>query len=568
MIKKYLAFGLVLCLLLSIFAGCGPKEEVNETPDGTEVDTPVEGTEEGGGGTFNVGIVASPGGVFNPALATDSYDFYITDLVFQGLLQLNPDYDFEGVLAESWEVNEDGTVFTFRLREGVLWHDGESFTAEDVKFSLEYLADPNYPGSRASYVSSIKGVEAYKNGEADTVEGIEIVDGNTVVITTEEPYSSGLLRFGTNIQIFPKHIWEDQDISKALEATELLRNPIGTGPFKMEEFVPDQYIELLLFKEYWNGMPKLDKMIFQIVNAETGQAQMLSGELDYFYLSSLNKDDTDLYESMDINVYGVTYNAYQYMTMNLTMDLFKDKTVRHAFAYAVNRQAVVDDLLEGNGSVSNNPYPPEFWAFPDNLKTYDYNMEKAIELFNEAEGWEFNEADKVMTYNGEPVSLELKYSKGNKVREQSAALFQQNLKDIGIEVDLQIMEFSTLFDQVKKGDYELAFVGQGNEMDGDIKKFYHSTLIEPLGSNSGSNFIRYENPEVDRLIDLGLTTIVQEERVEIYNELALLLNEELPVVYIYHWPSGRAVTNKLEGFVEAPYKANYYYDIENWYLED
>ena len=201
MIKKYLTFGLVLCLLLSIFAGCSPKEVVEEIPDGTEVETPVEGTEEGGGGTFTVGIVASPGGVFNPALATDSYDFYITDLVFQGLLQLNPDYELEGVLAESWEVNEDGTVFTFHLREGVLWHDGQPFTAEDVKFSLEYLADPNYPGSRASYVSSIKGIEAYTNGEADTVEGIEIVDGNTVVITTEEPYSSGLLRFGTNIQI-------------------------------------------------------------------------------------------------------------------------------------------------------------------------------------------------------------------------------------------------------------------------------------------------------------------------------------------------------------------------------
>jgi peptide/nickel transport system substrate-binding protein len=553
--------------MFSVFSGCSPKEVV-ETPSETEVETPVEEPQVGGGGTFTVGIVASPGGVFNPALATDSYDFYITDLVFQGLLQLNPDYELEGVLAESWEVNEEGTEFTFHLREGVLWHDGEPFTAEDVKFSLEYLANPNYPGSRASYVSSIKGAEAFKNGEADTVEGIEIVDGNTVVITTEEPYSSGLLRFGTNIQIFPKHIWEGEDIAKALEATELLRNPIGTGPFKMEEFVPDQYIELLPFGEYWNGAPKLDKMIFQIVNAETGQAQMLSGGLDYFYLSSLNSDDTELYESMDINVYGVTYNAYQYMTMNLTMDMFKDKTVRKAFAHAVNRQAVVDDLLEGNGSVSNNPYPPEFWAFPDNLETYEYDRDKALALFAEAEGWDYNEGDNVMTYNGEPVSLELKYSTGNKVREQCAALFQQNLKDVGIEVDLQVMEFSTLFDLVKRGDYELALVGQGNEMDGDIKKFYHSTLIEELGSDSGSNFIRYDNAEVDRLIDLGLTTIDQEERVGIYNELALLLNEELPVVYIYHWPSGRAVTNKLKGFVEAPYKANYYYDIENWYLED
>jgi peptide/nickel transport system substrate-binding protein len=280
----------------------------------------------------------------------------------------------------------------------------------------------------------------------------------------------------------------------------------------------------------------------------------------------LKKSDETLYKSKGFNIEPTTYNAYQYLAFNLTMDAFKDKRVRQAFAYAMDRDSVVNNFLEGHGVVANNPYPPTFWAAPKGLKEYKYDPKKAIELFKEA-GWVYNEGEKKMYINGKPAKFVLKYSKGNPVTEKSAPLLQQNLKDVGIELDLQIMEFGVMFDQAKKGDFELAFIGQGNENDGDISKFYLSKYIKPVGDNSGSNFIRYSNPELDKLIDESLKHIDQNERTEIFNKIGLLLNEELPVVYRYHWDENIVYSGKLKGREFVPIAETYYYKIENWYLE-
>ncbi len=516
---------------------------------------------------FRIGIFHSPTGTFHPAYATNSYDYYVSRFVFETLLRFGPDGKFEPCLAEKWSASEDGTVFTFVLRDGVKFHDGTPLTAEDVKYSIEYVGFPDYNGARASFISAIKGVKDFKEGKTKDLAGIKVLDQNTIQITTEKTYSSGFLRFGTNFEIFPKHIWENVEVGKAQEATELMRHPIGTGPFKMTEYVPDQYVTFTHFDEYWGGAPKLGKIILIKTNQDTAQAQLFRGEIDQIYPGSITKAEADQFEAHGMIISEVPRNAYQYMTVNLTMPAFQDKRVRQAIAYAVNRQGVVDSFLEGHGEVANNPYPSTFWAHPDGMNEYEYNPQKALELFKAA-GWEYRADENKMYIDGKPAKFLLTYSKGNVVREKCAALFQQNLKDVGIEIELQLMEFGVMYDEDKRSDYEISLVGQGSENDGDLSKFYYSAFIQPKGDNSGSNWIRYKNPEIDQLIDEGFKTLDQGKREVIYQKIGLLLNEEMPVIYLYHWPDIIVYTSKLKGRVIPPLAGIYYYKAEDWYLED
>lgn len=570
--KRLIVFALVFVLVLTCFIGCAsktveqPKEQGNTPSSDESADATSANAEPGPGegGILRIGIWSSPGGVFMPSFTENTYDSYVSDIVFDSLLIQNSNYEFEPNLAESWTCSDNGKEFTFVLKDGIKWHDGEPLTVEDVKFSFEFLADPDYSGARGSYVKEIKGVEDFTNGKTERLEGVQIIDEKTIKIITTDVFSSGELRYGTNVYIIPKHIWEDVDITNEANYSELLKNPIGTGAFKMGEFVPDQHVVLVGNTDYRDGQPKLDKIVFVVSNQETAQAQMINGELDFIYLSKLNKDDIEIYESNNITVFTTPYNAYQYMAINHVNEVFQDKRVRQAFMYAIDRQAIVNDLLEGFGSVATDPYPAEFWAHAEDGNQYARDSQKAIDLLIEA-GWEYK--DGKMYNNGKQVKFVLKYPSGNKVRELCAPLIQQNFKEIGIELELQIMEFATLYDQCKKGDYDLALLGQGAEMDGDLSKMYHSKNIKPVGTVA-SNLIRYTNPEIDKICEKGLSTTKQEDRIPIYKAFSKLLNEEVPVVFTYHWDAGEAVTNKLMNYTSPSYRAYAYYHMNEWYMSE
>lgn len=553
----FLFLSLVLIFSMTL-TGCGSQSPAKSSNSGAASGNGA-GTVKGG--TVKFGVWNSPPGVFNPVLATNDYDYNVTYLVFEGMIAQTPKGELEPGLAKSWTVSDDGKTFTFKLRDNVKWQDGTPFTADDVKYTFEFVGSPDYSGGRASYITPIAGADAYKKGQAQSISGIKVIDPNTISITTTNKYSSGLLNFGAGIQIIPKHIWEKVGPKNAATATDVLRNPIGTGPFKMSKFVPDQYVELSANDNYWGGRPNLGKIILQVANQDTAQAQLLNGDINMMTLSQLDKQDLDLYKSKNINVITSELNAYQYMGLNDSMEIFKDKRVRQALTYAINREAIVKDLLYGAGEVASNPYPPSFWAHPEKgLNDYKYNPQKAIELLKEA-GWQYNDKDKLMYLDGKPVKLVLKYPTGNKSREQSAPLIQQNLKDIGIQVELQSMEFGTLSDQVKKGDYQMFLMGQGNGSDGDITKFYISSGFAP----QGNNLVRYANPQVDDLMAKGFQYMTIEERKPVYNQLALLLNEEMPVVYLYHWDSAIAV-NGIKGVQYSPNAPTYFYDVKDWSL--
>jgi peptide/nickel transport system substrate-binding protein len=563
MFKKSLVLLLAFVMLVSFaLTGCTQSEPAPaEEPTPAEEPATKEMSEEDKyGGSVNYAIWSTPKGVFNPSVYDDEYDAQVIEMVYEGMLELQPDLTFRTKLAESYEVSEDNLSVTFKLKDGVKWHDGTPFTAEDVEFTLTSICHPDYTGPRYNEINAIAGAEAYHNGEADTVTGIEVIDPLTIKISTNEVFAPFNTLIGARM-IIPKHIWGEIPVAEWKEVTDVLRNPVGTGPFKVNEFAPDQYVDLVANEDYHGGRPYLDNIILMQANQETAIAQLINGELTVMTVSNMNKDDISLMEESGITVQEVVSRGYQYMGINNRLPIFEKKEVRQALAYAINRQGMVDNIMEGYGVVANAPYASFMWALPkEGLNDYAYNPEKAKEILASVEGFEYKED--VLYFQGEPVKLTLKYPTGNKVREKSAPIIQQNLADIGIELELSIMEFSTLLDQVMDNhDFEFYLMGWGLDSDPDGKSMWHSSLTGKGGWNMGG----FANEESDRLLDEGVKYLTVEERQPIYHEWATLMNDEMPSVFLYSMYEGRAYRPELKGTNFYPFSN--LFDVNKWYLE-
>lgn len=555
--NKLIAALLSVAMVVSM-AACG-------TPDnGGNNDNSQAVSDDGNGGSegekvLRFGTDSAPTGIFMPFYHNDIYNSYVTNNVFETLLIADTEGELQPALAKEWEVSDDGLTYTFHLQEGVKWHDGEPFTASDVAFAYNFIAQPGYNGYYGTYVSEIAGYDEVQSGAAETLSGIEVIDDNTVTITTTNVYSSALATLAAgNISIIPEHIWKDVDVATASDNTDLVRNPIGTGPFKMKEYKVDQYVALEANKDYWRGAPKLDELIYVAVNAETVQAQVLNGEIDVFRLNAVNDDDIAIYEDGGATVEFVLDNGYQAMQMNCQNEDLGNVTIRQAVAYALNRQGMVDALLYGHGNVANTVYASSFWANPgdENLSCFEYNPEKAVELF-ESQGYTFEgtigeSSAKMLNPDGEQVSWRLFVPNNNEVRKASGTVIQDNLSAIGIDIDLEVMEFATIIDALQKIDepdrFELALTGYTMGFDPDI-----SMLVT---SDGGNNYACFSDETIDGLVAEALATADQTAKEEIYKNLAVEISEKLPLLYLYNQESAYAVRDGVTIAV-SPYSRQY-----------
>lgn len=561
--SKLVAVLLVVLMLAVTVAGCGAgdnepanagKETGSEAASGDE--SKGDDGESTGDKVIRWGTDSSPSGIFLPQYHNDVYNAYVTNNVFESLTYVDPEGNIEPQLAKSWDISDDGKTYTFHLQEGVKWHDGEPFTANDVAFTYNFMAQEKYGGYYATYISEIAGYDEVHSGAAETMSGINVIDENTIEITTTNVYSSLLNRIGgSNVGIIAEHIWKDVDVETADQQTELIQNPVGTGAFKMLEYVPDQYVSLEANKDYWGGAPKIDELIYVTVNGETAQAQMINGEIDVFLLSSVNEDDIQLYEESGLNVEFILDNGYQAMQINMQNPELGNVTIRQAIAYALNRQGMVDALLYGHGNQANTVYAESYWAHPgnENLSCFDYNPEKAIELF-ESQGYTYDaDANKMYNPDGEQVSWRLFVPNNNPVRQASGTIIQDNLNAIGIDIDLQVMEFATVIatlQELEDADrFDFALTGYTMGADPDI-----SMLVTTTG---GNNYSCYSNEEIDAQVAEALQTADEETRNELYKELAVEISEELPLIYLYNQESAYAINPNVHVTLN-PYQRVYH----------
>ncbi|MFH2034588.1 MAG: peptide-binding protein, partial [Candidatus Margulisiibacteriota bacterium] len=425
---------------------------------------------------FRLGGEAS---ILNPILSTDTASGAIEGPVFNGLFKVNEKLELVPDLCRSFKVSKDGKVWTFHLRKDVLWHDGLPFTAHDAKFTFDAILNPK--------VNSVRRGDYIIDGEPIK---FKVVDAYTLQAILPRPFAPFKAR--ASMSILPKHILEGTDIN----TSSFNRKPVGTGPFRFKEWLPGDQAVVTAFDRYYLGKPKLSEIVYKIIpDDNAGLVALETGHID---TDSIPPKDFDRIKKIkEINTYQYDVLMYVYMGLNLDRPFFANKKVRQALAYATDRDQLIKLVLKGFGSPAYCPMSPVSWAYSNDVARYKYDIKKAKQLLKKAgyeKGFEFT----------------CLINQGNKEREKAAIILQQQYKKIGVKMKIRVLEWSALLKIVNNPgpkDFDAVIMGWSLGIDPDSYSIWHSSQYP-----KGFNFVHYSNPEADKLLELGRTTIDQNER--------------------------------------------------------
>lgn len=517
--------------------------------------------------TIVYGISTSPSGVFNPLLADSKYDDAVDSVVYSSLLKLDKNQNVEPDLAESYKVSDDNLKITFKLKKDLKWSDGQKLTAKDVEFTLKSLAHKDYQGANYNFVKSIVGAEDYNAGKSKEIQGVKVVDESTIELTFVKAYSPALINIGTT-GIIPEHIWKDVEPAKWKTATDKLKKPVGSGPFKLESFTEGSEVKFVKNDNYYAGKPKTEKLVYKVVNDDTVGAELKNGGVDIADVSNLKDADRKELEKNKFVMKKYSNNLFQYMGTNLRNKTLQDKNIREAFIYALDRKSMVDKLLEGNGTLVNTPMLSSSWAYPkaEKLEKYDFNVQKAKELL-EKSGYKDTNNDGYVDKDGKNLEFTLDVPTGNKLREQTAQIIQENLKQAGVKINLNTMEFKALMQKVVANhDFELYMMGNNLPADPDLTSYWSSQAVSDVKGKEGWNISGLKSAEVDKFLEEGIGTFDIEKRKAAYEKFGVYMNKELPWIYLYEQNIVKAFNPKLKGF--EPSTLRDFSDAANWQIEE
>jgi ABC-type transport system substrate-binding protein len=407
-------------------------------------------------------------------------------------------------------------IIRFTLRYDVRWHDGAPFTSADVAFTYRAIMDERVASPRSS--------------DFELVSSVTTPDPSTVVVRYSKPFSPALTSWMQ--AMLPAHLLEKVEPSKWAECYN--RHPIGTGPFKFDAWKTNEYIRLIRNRDYFRGSPWLDSIVFRVLpDPLTLQLAFQTHQVDFWgvepwAVKGVEKDPR-------FEIFSSAGNMYNYIGWNLRRPMFQDLRVRQALAQAVNVPQMIKYILYGRGRQSNGIFTPKMWFYDPDIKPLPYDPKAASALLDEA-GWKPG-ADGIRVKDGKRLSFTLLANNGNEVRRDIATLVQDDLKKIGVEVKVEIYEWSVLLKRfVSKGDFDAIVLGWGLGNDFDQYAIWHSSQTHP----EELNFINYRNPEVDHL----LTDLRQEYSrpaiIRLAGKLQRAIYEDQPYLFLFV-PEGTSV---------------------------
>ncbi len=476
----------------------------------------------------------------NPVIANDASSGEINDQIFNGLVKYDKDIKLVGDLAERWTIENGGKTITYHLRKGVKWHDGVEFTAEDCLFTYKKLIDPNVATPYSSSYMDVKKAE---------------VAGKYVFrVTYNEPFSPALESWAMGI--IPRHLLEGKDIN----TDNFNRHPIGTGPYRFREWISAQKIVLDANDGYFEGRPNIDQFIYRIIpDSSTMFQELLFGGVDMMGLNPLQYLRKSESPRIKENYRKFRYpaNAYTYMGYNLRSPLFEEVKVRQALSYAIDRQGIIEGILLGIGRPCTGPFSTVSWAYNPNARSYKYDPERARRMLTAA-GWK--DKSGVREKNGRPFRFTIMTNQGNNERIRTAEIIQQNLKAVGVKVDIRVMEWQAFLEQIDKRSFDVIILGWSMSRDPDLYDIWHSSKTR----KGEYNFIGYSNPVVDRLLVEGRRTFSIKKRKKIYYRIHAILAEEQPYAFLYVPDATPIVHKRFKGIEVAP--LGIFYNFREWYV--
>jgi peptide/nickel transport system substrate-binding protein len=497
------------------------------------------------GSSVNLAFGASDPTTLNPLFTKSGFEQGVTALHFGSLVLMDETMTPTPALAEKWDVADDATSVTFHLRQNANWSDGKPFTADDVIFTFERALDPKTVSTRANFLKLIDGAQAYMDGKAETVTGLSAPDPKTLQVKLSKPDSVFVFQLTAfqGFGILPKHIYESIGPGE-LESHQLSRTPsVGAGPFLLSKWEVSQYLEFKRNDSYAVGKPVLDSIVLKTLQPSVAIAQLDTQEVD---LTTVPVAEIERVKR-NTNVQVISQNSLSITSLMVdTSKPYLSLPIRTAFMYAINRQGIVDAIYQGMAEVVNTAVIGPDWMGQIELEPYAYDPDKAKAMLKDA-GWDPKQ------------TIELMYSTGQVTEEPALTIIQDNLRAVGVNLELRSYEITEVRERYDSG-YDLSLLMGG------IYRAEPSTAVTYYIPNPDGtpNNLRWDNKRFDELVAEGTQTVDQDKRRVIYTEAAQILNKELPNLYMWSPKVIFAVNQRLKGFKEPNYQTNVLWNTQEW----
>ncbi len=546
-VRNSLIVILITSLVCALGFACGGKNQ-NETDStaGGSATTLADGPKYGG---TVVRRIASECKTLNWVLYTTIYEHFIMRQLYDALVDFNERLEYTPVLAESYEVSDDHTRITVRLRDGIFWHDGEPITAGDVKFTLDKIKDPTVPAlNKAGYFTKL--------------DHLEVVDDRTVIFHWKEPYAPSLYAL-TQITPIPEHVYGKGDFLR----NPANRAPVGSGPFKFDEWRTSQYVSIVRNENYYGQKAYVDKVIFRVIEDDAVALNALkAGDLDEMQVTQIQWEKQTVDEDFlrRFNKYLYYVPSYNYISWNCRSIWFRDPQVRLAMTEMFDRESINAKLYSGFSKLISGPFYINGWAYDRSIKPHPFDPKDARRLLDEA-GWVDSDGDGLRDKDGVKFDFEMLIASGGNTAKQFAQLLQEECQKAGIRVRIRQLEGATFFDRVDKGEFDAALSSWWMDLDPDVYDTFHSSQVPP----KGLNHVFYSNAMVDSLLEAGRIEFDQEKRAAIYHALHRIMHAEQPYTFINSVPIKHIINKRIKNVVISPSGPFDFYPGANvWYIDE
>ncbi len=541
-----LALALVTCVVVACTAA-QPNPDPPHARPANPVAHPVRTPQRGGSITIASTVDAVN---FHPFKVTDSASRRYQQYVYAGGLVTNdPRNPRQQIpdLAERWSLGDDRVTYTFRLRPDIRWSDGHPITSADFKWTFEQAREP---ANGFPYVTNFEPIVSY-----------EAPDARTLVVTLKEPLAVGL-ESADAVRPLPKHIWERLDWNDSSRNPEIMAPTVASGPFKVKEWQRDSHAVFVANDLYFRGRPNIDSLTIQIVGTNQIAFEMLrAGEVDFAGLQPEHYEQAKRMEHVSVYEWWPPDASWSYLGFNLRRPQLQDPRVRRALAHAIDRQPIIERILYNLAQPTYSAFTPACWCYNPDVAKYDYNPERARALLAEA-GW-LPAADGVLAKDGQRLRIRLLFGpNSSKVRERVGTLAHEEFRKLGVEVELQGLEWAAFLQAIKSPpfDWDMTVLGWSSSVEPHWAHVIWSEKTIPA-LNAGA----YVNKRVEDLFDQGAREFDPGRRTLIYQEIQRIISEDAPYVFLTMDKAWGAVNNRIGGIEVTPLGITH--NIEQWYVK-